>query len=344
MQLSIKSRNYHFELEFQGKFNFILGNSGTFKTLLGNLLTKYKRGINGISVKISDDRFKMKKESVHILGNDTVFEGDYKNIFNVIGHLFVIDECCEIFKKRDLSSILKESKNYFIIISRKVPGFLPVSIDSVYHLERKKDIIFNVPEYAKSNEELTSFAQSIDYISTEDSASSLKVLKTLFGENRVGNARAYNGKEIVIRDNNQLPAILENELDEKKRNILVVFDAAAFGAFYPALVKVIGKRNDISILAWESFEWFVLSGKPFNMKITKNDVGYENNSVEQLATKTLAEYIHYDKSSLPGCLKYKEHECQGQCKLRCKVINNFSLGDLMHDELEKVRLLVTVQS
>lgn len=340
MQLSIKSRNYHFELEFHGKFNFILGNSGTFKTLLGNLLAKYKRGIHGISVKISDDRFKMKKESVHILGNDTVFEGDYKNIFNVVGHLFVIDECCEILKKRDLSSILKESKNYFIIISRKVPGFLPVSIDSVYHLERKKGMIFNVPEYAKNNGELTSFAEKIDYISTEDSASSLKVFKALFGENIVGNAKAYNGKEFVIRNNNQLPAIVENELNEKKKNILVVFDAAAFGAFYAALVKVIGKRKDISILAWESFEWFVLSGKPFNLTITKNDVGYENNSVEQLATKTLAEYMHYDKSSLPGCLKYKEHECQAQCRLKCKVINNFSLNDLLHDELDKVRKLI----
>ena len=84
-----------------------------------------------------------------------IIEGDYHNVFNSVGDIYFIDESCSVLHEREIASVLKRSRNYFVIVSRSVAGWLPISIDSIYQLENIKGVLRNVPVYCKKNSDLT---------------------------------------------------------------------------------------------------------------------------------------------------------------------------------------------
>lgn len=68
--------------------------------------------------------------------------------------------------------------------------------------------------------------------------------------------------------------MLQEYLIEPNRRILVVYDASAFGAQIADLRAFFDKWkfNSISVLDWESFEWYILKSKVFNEVYTLKDV------------------------------------------------------------------------
>lgn len=341
MHVSITTNRIKYSLEFSGKFNFILGNSGTKKTLLLTSLLKWKRKIRRVQCKIEDATGTIDRNCVHVLTNSVLIEGDYHNIFNTVGDVYFIDENCSVLHERDIARVLVESKNYFIIISRSVAGWLPVSVDSVFQLNSRRGTLYNEPIYCNKNSDLTQIKSIINHISTEDSASSLLVLKHLFSNYHLtfGKTREIiNGKQ-VSRDNSQLCDIVKQELNSGITGLLVVFDAAAFGAFYDNLLAIMHNQGDnISILAWESFEWFVLGAKPWCINLTKEDAGYNYNSVEQMSSEKLASLINYGKGrlSLPECLLSLNHRCSYQCTLGRNSSTQFKLENLLYGPLAQI--------
>ena len=155
MHVSITTNQIKFDLTFSGKFNILLGPSGSKKTLLLTSLMKWKRGIRKVHGKIEDTENEIPKNKIHVFTNDTIIEGDYHNVFNSVGDIYFIDESCSVLHEREIASVLKRSRNYFVIVSRSVAGWLPISIDSIYQLENIKGVLRNVPVYCKKNSDLT---------------------------------------------------------------------------------------------------------------------------------------------------------------------------------------------
>ena len=106
------------------------------------------------------------------------------------------------------------------------------------------------------------------------------------------------------RDNTTLHMALEKELDTTD-NILVVFDASAYGFFYDVLLSVIRRsKKQISVLSWNSFENYLLGTPVFGCVLTKEDVACYSNSLEQLSTTRLKKLKPgYDKAKLPSWAK-----------------------------------------
>lgn len=305
MIIDLKNRKEKFNLKMSGKYNIITGNSGTKKTHFLKTLVRYKRNVSSVFCTIIDDfGNKIDKDKIFILENESTLSVNYHLIFSSVqGAVFIIDETSEILSKRDIGKVFKESKNYFIIITREVLGWLPISIDSIYTLQSKNNTIVNTPKFCELNSDLTHIGE-VDFILTEDSASGREFFKNFFPTKRLCSRRSEVGGKLITNDNSHLHKVLDT-LRGKETNILIVFDAAAYGAFYDLLMTSIEYFNgNVSILSWDSFETYLLSCPKLSINLTKKNVNYNYNSLEQLSVLRLSSELNgYDKRSLPLCIK-----------------------------------------
>mgnify|MGYP006886386507 CR=1 FL=1 len=261
-----------FTIETLGKYNIISGNSSTYKTYLVKTFMKYKKRVSYVSGKIKDDLgSEIPREKIHVLHNDYEFDQDYHLLFSANhGNLFIIDEQCTILHAPDVGSVFSSSDNYFIIITREVMRWLPVSVDSIYRLESYKSDIINVPMYCKKNIDLVSIG-NVEYILTEDSGAGRKFFQNFFPAKTVASGKTIIDGKLIQNDNAQLHKKLE-ALWGKQRNVLLVFDAAAYGAYYPILLNAIKYfPGQVSIISWDSFECYLLQCPRFGIKLTKKD-------------------------------------------------------------------------
>lgn len=305
-----------FSLNFSGKFNFITGLSGTRKTMILKLMQKFRQGIAGIKAKIRVNGVPLGRTDIFLFSNDLpIDEISIQPILKLKNKICIVDETSQLLHLHDSAGILKKSENYFLIISRELFGYLPISIDSVYRIENNNGILVNVPAYCNKNTDLINIRQKIAYILTEDSKSSrlfFEYYSQGSGVEICTGRFTLNGRS-VSRDNAQIVNAFNDAVQSGIRDILVVFDAAAFGAYYDAFCKSIEERNagNVSILSWDSFETYLLQCPPFSLKMTKDDAGCKYNSLEQLSAEKLDQFIKYDKSKLSGCLKGEEcHDCK----------------------------------
>lgn len=121
--IHIKTKKLEFKFNIEGKYTLLKGDSGIGKTTFYDLVSRLDIGTNSGVTRLS------KTPIVAVPLNFEGFSiGKYKNC------IIVIDEDCSIFNRTDCASILRESKNYFIIINRAV-NFLPVHECSVCTLQ-----------------------------------------------------------------------------------------------------------------------------------------------------------------------------------------------------------------
>ncbi|MBR1743656.1 MAG: hypothetical protein IJ733_17665 [Lachnospiraceae bacterium] len=301
MHVSLAGKKNRYEFELAGKYSILTGNSADRKTEFLKTMIRYKNGVRSVSCNISLGSYKIRKENIFVYSNDVSAIDSYRSA--MLKHtdcLFIIDESSDIFRDREVAAVFQASKNYYIIISREIMGWLPISIDSIYTLVNQNGVLVNVPKYCENNEDLTKIKKA-DYILTEDSKSSRAFFQYHF---QCDVCDRYYTKENIrhTMDNSCLHSALMEEM-EKHRHILVAFDASAYGYFYELLLKVIGSR-DVSILAWNSYENYLLRCPKFGIHLNKDDAGCAYNSLEELSYHRLREILSgYSISGLHSVLK-----------------------------------------
>lgn len=303
MDILVKNDKYRFKISVSGKYNFFIGDSGSHKTHFLNMVANYLSGSTKTTCEIVGDLGET-IINVTLLKNDVPIAGDYHDLFtDKEGTLFIIDESSSVLKERDISRVIKESKNYFIFLTRVCIGWLPVSIDSLYVLKKDSKEITNYPMYCKSNGDL-SLVKKIDCIITEDSESGRQFFESHFPSKTVFRGHLSDNSTI---SNSTLHEVLY-QMAESYDNILVAFDASAYGNFYDLLLDTITDcRKNISIIAWDSFESYILSCPRYNTRLDKTDVNYKYCSLEQLGTRELKSRLSgYDKRALPSVIKTDE--------------------------------------
>lgn len=280
MQLIVKTKRLEYDLKFKGKYTIIKGDSGNGKTTLCDLLRDRELGDKSIKlecdlpVKLFDSR------------EPTYDIEKYSNM------VLVVDEDYMLMRASNVASLLLNSKNYFIIITRKNLDYLPLCVESLYNMMTNGKYHWLEPLYHVSNNR--TFNQ-IELILTEDKESGLDFFKEHFNEIPADSAHSKS----------EIADYLKYKLDKKYKRILIVYDAAAFGYNIDTLISYVNKRTDIivSYLDWYSFEHYILTQEPFNIHLTLNDTTYLYESLEQMATDKLSEMISYNKSALPKCLR-----------------------------------------
>lgn len=279
MDIKVKTRKIDYEISFDGKYVLVVGDSATGKTTFHSAITVANTRGNG-TVKVECE---YPVVAISKTANSSVFN-QYHNT------VLVIDENCNLLHHRNIASLLRESDNWFIILTRKKIDWLPISVDSVFTMEkhgRKNKFVVAFPR-TESKE-----IGKVDTIITEDSKSSNLFFK------------AYFPKVDVIsgKSKSEISTVLKTQLDkDDNKSYLVVYDASAFGAQIADFSILVAIYPKVKVLDWESFEHYILASELIGEHLTLADTGNKWESLEQLSTARLRELIGYNKSQLPNCL------------------------------------------
>lgn len=276
MKLEVKSKRLSYEITIHGKYTIISGDSGTGKTTLFNMVTDHVLGNKAI--KISCDK------SVIALANN--FVGN--ELENYKECLIIIDEYNLLLKRHGAASLLKNSDNYFVIITRKKLDYLPVSIDNYYRFENKGKL--NVARSIFPRFHVKKF-RGIKCIVTEDSVSGAAFFREYFPDVAVLSAHSKS----------EMPNYLKKNFTTLN-GVLIVYDAAAFAFSAKELFETL-EGHSVDVFDWESYENYILRNVPFLEVYNQNDMDCYSESLEQFSEERLASLVTYHKGTVFKCIK-----------------------------------------
>lgn len=259
MNFKVLSKRLNYNITFYGKYSVIQGDSGNGKTNLCRLL--HDRELGDKTIKIESEL-----DVIALNPNDTI-----DRLSEIKGKIIIIDEFYKILSDRNLSNALKNSNNYFIIISRKKMDFLPLAVDSLYDMKTDGKNHWIEPRYIVDCKKQF---YNIKEIITEDSVSGLYFFREFFPEIKSSSA---NSKSQII---DYLKKRLQE--DNSFNNILIVYDSSAFAYNKESLDVFLDKsRLSFQYLDWYSFENYVLTQQPFNYTLLPKDIDYTYEGLEQ---------------------------------------------------------------
>lgn len=226
IRLEVERVEYNFELE--RKITIIKGNSATGKTTF----------VEAVSAWIENGR----KSGVKLVSDSSVFvlnKTNWRDCLSKKGCILIADEGFDIILYKDFSSLVNESDNYFLFVSRSGRlKYLTYSINSILELNSSRvgtKVVTTAYNYYFDN--LIKVKPSICI--TEDSNSCKEMFSLLLSDIGVESAK---GKDNVYN-------IVSKELDKGRSDICIIVDGSAFGSCMGKFDKILTK---VHIIAPES--------------------------------------------------------------------------------------------
>lgn len=292
-RIVVKNNRLHYEFEIKRNITIIQGDSATGKTTLINMLRQAENlgESSGIDV-ISDVPCR-------------ILEGNNWKIIleNSLGNIFFIDEENSFINTEEFASMVKESDNYFVLITRENLYNLPYSVDEIYGLHESGKYhdtrkVYQQMYHIYSIEE--KFPIEPEKIIVEDSNSGYEFFKKISAEKNIACLSA-GGKSNIF-------SLIKRQ---SAGEICVVADGAAIGPEMNRLYKETLKKKNIHLYLPESFEWLILSSGLISDKDIKTMLEEPENYIESteyfswerfftklLVTRTEETYLKYSKSKL----------------------------------------------
>lgn len=293
--VSIFNKRLKFEFTIRRNITLIRGDSATGKSTLIKMLDNYEE--NG---KASGITVKCKKKCVVL--NSVRWQVNLQAITNSI---VFIEEGDTFIKSDEFSSAVKESDNYFVIITRDNLPNLPYSVTEIYGIRLSQ-------KYAGLKQVYNEFYPMYD---VEKEKYSLDKPLMIIEDGKAGFeffSKAFEKKYKCITANgksNIYKLLLENK--EKNSGAIVVADGAAFGAEIERIVQLIEDGVLIHLFLPESFEWLLLKSNLLDDENvneilaesiehieSKEYISWERFFTNLLIRKTEGTYWQYSKNSL----------------------------------------------
>ncbi len=267
IRLMVNSDIYKCDWEFERRMNVIRGDSGIGKTTLVEILTNRPQGI----------------EIYTTLPTVTVLENSWRSVLAGVSDSIILFDDIVAVESADFANMYKESvvdkNNYVIAISRENQfqpgsmGRLPFSINAMYE-EITNGIEHDLkPLYRKNFMELPKEA---DCCIVEDSGAGFQFFSELF---TIPVISSKPGKSAMV-------SALVNAA-ERYRNILLIFDTAAFGCHMEQLVSVINEL-DIHVYFMSSYECFEELLTVSNLLFSKQAVVNEYKDLPTFANRFIS--------------------------------------------------------
>ena len=292
-RIVVKNNRLHYEFEIKRNITIIQGDSATGKTTLINMLRQAENlgESSGIDV-ISDVPCK-------------ILEGSNWKIIleNSAGNIFFTDEESSFVNTEEFASMIRESDNYFVLITRENLYNLPYSADEIYGLHESGKYndtrkVYQQMYHIYSIEE--KFPIEPEKIIVEDSNSGYEFFKNISAEKNIACLSAGEKSNIF--------SLLKKQSSEE---ICVIADGAAIGPEMNRLYKETLKKKNIHLYLPESFEWLILSSGLISDKDIKTMLEEPENYIDSteyfswerfftklLVTRTEETYLKYSKSKL----------------------------------------------
>ncbi len=238
-------RNSRNKYDFTVKRNItvLCGNSGTGKTTLYDMVRERNRYKEGSNIHLTCD-----KDVIALSGDEW-----QDRLEKIKDSIIIIDEDNDFILTHEFARAVRDSDNYYVLVTRDYIPSLPYSVDEIYELRGNKNKTFQ-PVYRNIEKMYDRPTRSRlpfrpDFIITEDSKAGFQFFK---------NVAKPAGIECVSAEGKA--KIYDTLKNYRGKNVVVIADGAAFGAEIGNIVKQqkLAPRK-IAIFLPESFEWLILS-------------------------------------------------------------------------------------
>lgn len=257
-----KSKKVLFEFSIRRNITIIKGDSATGKTTLLHILYEYLRSgkQSGYSVSTNVPYYVYMRDEVGRDWKDTLFPLKNTVIF--------IEENNNFVFTKEFAVFVKESGNYFVIVTRAPLKMLPYSIHEIYEIITDRNRTDIKEAYHKFKEIYSNYPvlenNKIQNVITEDSNSGYQFWMHMFKDSYVSSS---NGNGNLIK---WVSAV-------ESGDTLVIADGAAFGSLIESCMSFFLTQTNRRISLWlpESFEYLILkSGIIKSDKLTQilNDI------------------------------------------------------------------------
>ena len=305
----VQNNRLRYEFTISRNITIIRGDSATGKTTLLDLLNAYDRygDSSGVLVKcdvpcvvIGGQRW---EENLQFIHNSIVF----------------IDECNRFVKSEDFAVRVKESDNYFVIVTRDDLPNLPYSVKEIYGIRESGKYaglkqVYN-EFYCLYGEVADAELAQESLVIAEDSNAGFEFFSGLCDEKI--ECISANGKSNVFK------ALQEH----REERVLVIADGAAFGWEMEKVMQLIKIGRRIVLYLPESFEWLILNAgifddselkailnAPSEYVDSKEFFSWERFFTDLLVKKSRGTYLQYNKRSL--------NKAYLQEKIKNKIVDN----------------------
>ena len=305
----VQNNRLRYEFTISRNITIIRGDSATGKTTLLDLLNAYDRDgdSSGVLVKcdvpcvvIGGQRW---EENLQFIHNSIVF----------------IDECNRFVKSEDFAVRVKESDNYFVIVTRDDLPNLPYSVKEIYGIRESGKYaglkqVYN-EFYCLYGEVADAELAQESLVIAEDSNAGFEFFSGLCDEKV--ECISANGKSNVFK-------ALQEHSEER---VLVIADGAAFGCEMEKVMQLIKIGRRIVLYLPESFEWLILNAgifddselkailnAPSEYVDSKEFFSWERFFTDLLVKKSRGTYLQYNKRSL--------NKAYLQEKIKNKIVDN----------------------
>ena len=293
----IQNKRIRFAFSIKRNITIIRGDSATGKTTLFSMIEEYGNLGKDSGVQIQCD-----KACVALSGK--FWQETLENIHDSI---VFVDEDSRFLKTKDFAKRIRNSNNFYVLITRENLPALPYSVEEIYGIHcsgRYMDTrqIYNL--FYKIYSETNPGKILVKSLITEDSQAGFTFFSQV-SKTRGICCESAGGKS------NILGILQEKLLDKEQKETLVIADGAAFGPEMAHISQLLRGNVNIKLYLPESFEWLLLYAdilnKPFIRKKLEEAENYIESekyfSWERYFTNLLMEetkdspYL-YDKSNL----------------------------------------------
>ncbi len=289
-----------YKFEIRRNITIIKGNSATGKTTLVDMVREYYENGNQSGIELQCDK------------NCVVVEGRRWKLLleDIHDSIVFIDEGNSFITTTEFSTAVKESDNYYVIVTRESLPNLPYSVEEIYGIKNSGKYGALQQVYQELYRIYGNFTYPLqftpDVIIVEDSNSGYEFFNNLnIGKNR--ETVSAEGKSNIYK-------VLKKYDNNKK--VLVIADGAAFGSEIERVMKTIDSTVEKVVYLPESFEWLILESgiikdneiktileEPSDFIESQEYISWERYFSALLIRKTKDTYLNYMKSKLNDAYK-----------------------------------------
>ncbi|MBQ9301559.1 translation initiation factor 2 [Butyrivibrio sp.] len=241
-RIILETARVKYDFTIRRNITVILGDSATGKTTLINYLNLYAQNGVGSGVKLQSD------VPCFVFSGAQMY---WRPVLeSVKGSIIFIDEEYTFVFSTDFADLVRNSDNYFVLITREPLYNLPYSTKEVFGIRTSGKYQF--PEkvyhefYPVYSEAVPETAAGKKVLIIEDTGSGFEFFsKTL-----------ETTKCIAAGGNGKIVSCLEQT--EPDSDVTVIADGAAYGPYMENLLSICRARGKVGIYLPESFEWMIL--------------------------------------------------------------------------------------
>lgn len=297
--ITVSNNALQYKFEICRNITIIKGDSATGKTTLVDMIREYYENGEQSGVTLQCDK------------ECAVVEGRQWKILieNIHDSIVFIDEGNSFITTNDFANVIKNSDNYYVIVTRESIPTLPYSVKEIYGIKSSGKYgtlqktyqefyqIYSEPEY--------NYPSNPDVVIVEDSNSGYDFFKHILeGKNQI--IVSAKGKSNIFRKIGEF----------KNSRVIVIADGAAFGPEMDRVMKRVSSQGNTVLYLPESFEWLILKSgvikegnissilaEPSNYIESKEYMSWERFFTSLLIENTNDSYLKYTKEKLNASYK-----------------------------------------